>query len=324
MANELYCGVDLGGTSAKLALADATGEIIEHDSVSTQEDGTPRSVLPAIADACRQLIDKVSGSNSTLRGIGMGVPGLADVENGITKFLPNLPTQWRDVRVAELLGESLVCPVRLMNDVRTATYGELKFGCGSEQPDLSFAFFSIGTGIGGGVVIDGRVRLGPLGAAGELGHQTILPDGPRCGCGNRGCLETLASGPAIAADGIRLMRMGLAPRLREITDGVSDRVTAETMSQAADQDRPVASAIERAARYIGIGAANVVAILHPDRVVLGGGVAELGERLAGPVREEIRSRVGMFPTDDVTVECSRLGAQAGIRGAVALAMEAAE
>ena len=146
-----------------------------------------------------------------LLGLGMGTPGLVDVATGTTRFLPNMPTQWRDVPVAAILGERLGCPVRLLNDVRTALLGELRFGHGKDHPRMTMAFFAIGTGVGGAVAIDGQLRLGPLGAAGELGHQTIITDGPRCGCGNRGCLEALASGPAITAEGVRLMLAGLAP-----------------------------------------------------------------------------------------------------------------
>ena len=319
----LLCGVDLGGTSAKVILADRDGSAIATESLSTQEDGSPKPVLDGLVELIRKLHGGVPDVGP-LVGVGVGVPGLVDLASGVTKFLPNLPTQWRNVPVAEELRRDLGCPVRLMNDVRTATLGELKFGCGRDQPNVSFAFFSIGTGIGGGVVIDGRIRLGPLGAAGELGHQTILPDGPRCGCGNRGCLEALASAPAIASMGIRLMRSGLAPKLRELVGGDADRVTPERMASAADEDEHVAEAIDEAARWIGIAAANAVVVLHPDRIVLGGGVSEMGERLSRPVKEVITKRVGMFPTDKVIVECSRLGDRAGQLGAVALAESAAE
>lgn len=334
MIGGLYCGVDLGGTSAKLALADAAGEIVCQDSFSTQASGDPDSVLDAIVANCDGMFDRIGRSgDAALAGLGMGVPGLVDVQSGVTRFLPNLPSQWRDVPVAQRLQQSLGCPVRLMNDARTATLGELRFGCGREiggvqeigdvqgQSGLTFAFFSIGTGIGGGIAINGKIHLGPLGAAGELGHQTVVPNGPQCGCGNRGCLETLASGPAIAAEGVRLMRMGLAPRLREIAEGDANRVTTETMGQAAEDDHLVAQAIERAAEFIGIAAANVVTILHPDRIVLGGGVSHLGPRLTTPVKRVIGERVGMFPTEELAVQCSQLGSEAGLRGAIALAQQ---
>jgi glucokinase len=249
----------------------------------------------------------------------MGCPGLVDVAHGITRFFPNLPTQWRDVHAAEILGRRLGCPVRLLNDVRTATLGELTYGRG--RTARTMAFFALGTGVGGGVAVDGRLHLGPLGAAGELGHQTILPDGPVCGCGNRGCLETLASGPAITAEGVRLLRTGLAPKLHELVDGDAGRITPKEMAAAAfTGDDKVRESILRAAEYLGIGVANVVVVLHPDLVVLGGGVAELGDILLDRVRETVRRRVGMFPTDGVKIERSALGERAGLLGAIALAV----
>ena len=208
----------------------------------------------------------------------------------------------------------------MLNDVRAATLAELIFGLGRDVTDL--VFFAIGTGIGGGVVIDGKLRLGPLGAAGELGHQTIIPDGPLCGCGNRGCLETLASGPAISAEGIRLMRSGCAPRLHDAVSGVADRVTPKEMAAAAEAgDEMVRDAIVRAARYIGIGVANVVCAVHPELVVLGGGVAAVGPLLVETADATMRERIGMFPVDGIRVECSPMGEKAGIYGGLALAMK---
>ena len=214
------------------------------------------------------------------------------------------------------------CPVRLLNDVRMATLGELRFGHGRDRPKMSLVFFAIGTGVGGGVSIDGQLRLGPLGAAGELGHQTVLSDGPPCGCGNRGCLEALVSGPAITGEGVRLMLGGLAPKLHELVDGHADRVNPREMLTAAESgDDLVRIALVRAATYLGIAAANVINVLHPEMIVLGGGVADLGDILLDEVRRVIRQRVGMFPPDGVAVERSLVGSDAGIMGAIALARD---
>lgn len=314
-----FLGVDLGGTSIKMALANDQGEILVREPIPTASHAGPEKVLQNIVAHARTLQAKLPNDSAALAGVGVGVPGLVDIESGTTKFLPNFPTQWRDVPAARTIGDGLKCPVRLLNDVRTATLGELRFGHGKDQPDLSMVFFAIGTGVGGGVVIDGKLRLGPLGSAGELGHQTIKLDGPRCGCGNRGCLEVLASGPAIAAEGVRLMLMGHAPALFELVQGNANQVTTREMATAAEHDKSVREAITNAATYIGIAAANVVTAIHPDMVVLGGGVAEVGDLLIDRVREVIAKRVGMFPTDSVQVVRSQLGDQAGLMGAIALA-----
>lgn len=315
----VYASVDLGGTNIKAALGTAHGTLVASDSVATRSHEGPEKVLDRIAGLVESLCRR---AGARPRALGMAVPGLVDLEQGITRFLPNLPTQWRDVPVRRLLQPALGCPVYLLNDVRTATLGELVFGLGRGRDRITMAFFALGTGIGGGVVIEGKLRLGPLGAAGELGHQTILPDGPRCGCGNRGCLETLASGPALVAEGVRLMQTGLAPRLFELVGGDISGVNPKQMAAAAQAgDTTVHEAIVRAAEYLGIGVANVVVTLHPDLVVLGGGVAQIGDPLLYTVRETVRRRVGMFPTDGVAIELSALGDQAGVLGGLALAMQ---
>lgn len=312
----LYAGIDLGGTKIHAVLADAAGQIVQEAHVTTEAHAGPSAVLDRIAVLIEQTLVSTSAS---VQAVGIGCPGLVDVQQGITRFFPNLPTHWRDVPAAEILAKRLKRPVFLLNDVRAATLGELTFGHGRDVRTM--AFFSLGTGIGGGLVIDGKLRLGPLGAAGELGHQTIVPDGPLCGCGNNGCLETLASGPAITAEGLRLMLAGQAPRLFELSGGNPAHVSPRTIAAAARQGDPGAQqAISRAAEYLGIGIANVVSCLHPPLIVLGGGVAELGDLLLVPVRRILHQRVRMFPTDDVRIELSALGHRAGALGAVALAV----
>lgn len=310
-------GVDLGGTSIKAVLATNDGRVIARREIPTQSHAGPLIVLERIGELVREF---GSMADAPIRAVGMGVPGLVEIESGTTMFLPNLPTQWRDIPVATILSSKLSMPVRILNDVRTATLGELTFGHGKGTTNLTMAFFSLGTGVGGGIVVDGRLRLGPMGAAGELGHQTILPEGPHCGCGNRGCLETLASGPALAAEGVRLALSGLAPKLREFVDGDAAKISPREMVIAAERgDTLVRQAIDRAAGYLGIAAANVAVILHPEIIVLGGGVAEIGALLIDRVREVIETRVGMFPPNDIRVVPSMLSDQAGVMGAVALA-----
>lgn len=309
---QVFVGVDLGGTTVGVAAADPGGRILREESIATESAGGPGHVLGRIAGAAR----RVAGGSPA--AVGIGVPGLADLARGRTLFLPNLPTNWRDVPVADRVGTELGCPVYLLNDARMAAFGELVFGAGQSVRDL--VFFTLGTGIGGGVVIDGKLRLGPLGAAGELGHQTIVPDGPRCGCGNHGCLEALASAPALVGEGARLVRSGNAPRLYELIGGNLDRLTPREMAAAAHAGDPSAAlAIERAARWLGIGVANAITTLHPELVVLGGGMAALGDLLFAPVRDEVRRRVQMLPADGVRIEPSQLGGKAGIFGGIALA-----
>jgi glucokinase len=316
MAETLYASMDLGGTKVACAFGTAEGRVVAERTIPTASHEGPRAVLHRIAGLVNAMADEVGAAPVAA---GMGVPGLCDVALGITRFLPNLPTQWRDVPVCDVLAPQIGCPVYLLNDVRTATLGELTYGHGRGRA-TTMVFFALGTGIGGGVVVDGKLRLGPLGAAGELGHQIVQPDGPLCGCGNRGCLETLASGPAISAQGMWLLASGRAPALHALVDGDPGRITPREMAQAAEAgDEAVRDALLRAAEFLGIGVANVVVTLHPDLVVLGGGVAQIGDLLFDAVRETVRRRVRMFPVDDIRILPSLLGNRAGMLGGLALA-----
>ena len=316
---DLFASVDLGGTNIHAALADADGRLVAEEKVPTDSHEGPQRVLARIAALVNTLASRAGAKPQAL---GVGVPGLVDVGRGVTKFFPNLPTQWRDIAVRATLEPEVGCPVFILNDARTATLGELVFGHGRNADTL--IYLGLGTGVGGGVVIEGKLRLGPLGAAGEIGHQTVLPDGPLCGCGNRGCLETLVSAPALMAEGVRLMRSGQSARLHELTEGSADRVTPETMAAAARSgDQAVALAFARAGEWLGIGAANMVTVLHPEIVVIGGGVALAGDLFLPTVIETVRRRVGMFPTDSVRIVISELGDRAGLLGGIALAARGA-
>jgi glucokinase len=324
----LFAGIDLGGTTIGGLLADAAGRIVDQESIPTESHSGPAAVIERIALLIERMIGRARArASSRVEAVGVGCPGLVDVATGVTKFFPNLPTQWREVPLAAILAKRLDCPVSILNDVRTATLGELVFGHGRDlqRTSLTMAFFSIGTGIGGGLVIDGKLRLGPIGAAGELGHQTVLLDGPLCGCGNRGCLEAVASAPAITAEAVRLMLGGQAPKLFELVEGRTSQVSPRSIAEAAlAGDGGAQEAIDRAVKFLGIGISNVVTCLHPQLIVLGGGVAEMGDLLLTPLRRILHERVGMFPPDDVRIERSLLGPNAGPLGAVALAQRGAE
>lgn len=313
---DIFAGVDLGGTNIACAIAGADGGVLGESSIPTASHEGPEGVLGRIAEQVLRLTPRP-------RALGVGIPGLIDLDRGITRFMPNFPTQWRDVPAADFLSSKLSCPVRLLNDARAAALGELTFGKGRDARTM--LFFTLGTGIGGGVVVDGKLHLGPLGAAGELGHQTILPDGPLCGCGNHGCMEALASGPAITAEGVRLLKAGLAPALYRAVDGDAGRVSPKSMAEAARSgDAAIEDALLRAARFLGVGVANMVTALDPDLVVLGGGVAGIGDLLFETVRATVRERVRMFPGDRVRIEPSALGDRAGVMGAIALARSAVQ
>lgn len=315
--SHVAAGVDLGGTKIAAVLGTWQGQILASGTIETLPSQGPADAFTRIA----QLISRLAREcGSEPVSIGIGVPGRADFEHGIIEFLPNLPSDWCGFAAAEFLRNCTGLPAFLLNDARLAALGEHRFG--SAPPRDNVLVVTIGTGIGGGLILDGRLRLGACGAAGEIGHQTILPDGEKCSCGSRGCLETLVNARTLTAEGISLARDGSAPRLAELVQGNWPAITPKEMAIAAAKgDKAVADAIEKAARYLGLGIANAVTLTAVDHVVLTGGVAALGELLLQPVRAVVRERVKMFPADRVQITCSTLGDKAGALGALALAFQ---
>jgi glucokinase len=313
--NKVCAGIDLGGTKIAVLLGRIDGEIVAYEKIETHSEGGPEQGFQRVVASLKKLSEQ---SGSTIEAVGLGVPGLADPKSGIIEFLPNLPKSWSGFPAGGYLGELTGRAVHVMNDARLAAMGEFYFGSEVSRPNLLVV--TLGTGIGGGLILDGKLRLGECGAAGEIGHHTILPDGLACSCGSNGCLETLINGRQLNAVGIELARQGKAPRLVELVGGNLEAITPREMAQAAEQgDSEVGSAIETAARYLGIGIANAVSITAVPEVVLCGGVALMGELLLKPVREEIQNRVRMFPASHVRVSCSTMGEKVGALGALALA-----
>src|SRR5215472_1133657 len=302
-SSRAYAGVDLGGTNTAAILGTREGQILASGTIETLPAQGPESAFKRIVQLLNRLASECGAEPVS---IGMGIPGLVDYEQGIIEFLPNLPSDWCGFAAANCLHRHTGLPTFLLNDARLAALGEFQFG--STSPRKNILVVTIGTGIGGGLILDGRLRLGTCGAAGEIGHQTILPDGEKCGCGSRGCLETLINARTLTAEGISLARGSEAPVLAELVQGNWSQITPKEMGAAARQgDKAVAGAIEKAARYLGLGIANAVTLTAVDHVVLTGGVAALGEMLLQPVREAVRDRVRMFPgAERVQVSCSTL------------------
>jgi len=212
-----FIGIDLGGTNIKAALVNTdTGEISGSQSIPTHAREGDDAVIAQMA----KLVGMVSSASGVavteIGGVGIGLPGVVDIERGRTLFLTNLPGQWRNVPVAEKLNRLTGLPVELINDARAMTLGEWKYGAGNGVDTC--ACYTLGTGIGGGLIINGLLHLGIGGAAGELGHVCIDLNGPKCGCGSNGCIEAYASGPAIAAMGMKAVAQGFSTRIAELAE----------------------------------------------------------------------------------------------------------
>jgi glucokinase len=309
-------GIDIGGTKTIVAVAEDDARIIGQARIDTPREEGPAAVLESIESALRRLLDEARAVQ--VDGIGIGCGGPLDPARGKILTAPNLPG-WEDLPLADHFREAFGAPAYLDNDVTLAALGEAREGAGRGVDN--FAYFNIGTGIGGGIIADGKVYRG-CGNAGEFGHQIILPDGPPCLCGRRGCLESLASGTSISRHARRYAVCCPDSMMLRLA-GDADSVTAEHAALAARDGDEVALQLWReTGEYLGLGVANVVNILNPRRVILGGGVvARSGDLLFDTVRRTVRERAMAQLADDVEIIPAELGEQAGIVGTVHLALE---
>ena len=298
-----HLGLDLGATNLKWAIvtrADDAWTTLGRDQEPTRivdPAGTPDAVVAQLGE----IAVAADAAWGPLTSIGVGVPGLYDPQTGCTRFLVNLPGPWRDHPVAAPVSTASGVPTHLINDARAFGLAELRLGAG--RGARSMIGLTLGTGVGGVIAIDGRVIQGHDGTAGEIGHQTIDPDGPSCGCGNRGCLEAFARADRIAA--------------------VCGAATVEEAVERARAGDPTAVAgLATVARALGIGIANVITLVTPDRVVIGGGVAAAADILLDGIRSELRERVRTTALDEVDVVVAELGTWAGAIGAAVHGAEA--
>ncbi len=278
----------------------------------------PAAVVQRIVECAREALDDAGVTMDRIAGVGAMAAGPLDLARGVITTPPNLPG-WRDVPLRDLLSAAFGVPVLLENDANAQGYGEYRFGAGRGARNLLFV--TVSTGIGGGIVLDGRVYHGASGAAGEVGHVPLDPDGPPCGAGHPGDLEAMASGLAIAREAEAALRRGQCSVLRRLA-AEGREVTAETVAEAASLgDADAAAIIQRAGRWLGMGLAGLVNVLNPDTLVLGGGLTNLGDAYLTPAREELQRRAFPQAFADLRVAVGSLGERAGALGAVALIAE---
>ena len=314
---KIFAGCDLGGTNIKAGLVNVEdGHVLISDSTPTLSRQGPESVMERIANLISDLIAKSGVNKDEIGGLGISAPGVIDLETNTTEFLPNLYGEWRSIPVGERIESYIGMKIAMLNDVRAITYGEWAFGAGKGVD--SMACFALGTGVGGGLVVNNELVLGIGGTAGELGHQTVDINGPKCGCGNYGCVEVFCSGPAIAAEASRGVRQGWDTKIVELIDHDLNQLTAEVVAKAAEMgDEWALEVWKRVGKYLGIGVANVLTSVGVRRVVIGGGVAKAGDLLLDPVRKEVAERVFLMPEDQVAIVEAKLGTDAGIVGMAA-------
>jgi glucokinase len=306
-------GVDVGGTKTAALLVTADGNVEARTVLPTPAADQAATLATIEAAVDEVLVEGVSA-------IGVGAAGLVDVRTGVLLSSPNLA--WRDVPLLDRLAGTFRLPVTVDNDATAAAWAEARLGASRGSRDSLFV--GVGTGIGGGIVMDGRLLRGAHGFAGEIGHVIVDPMGPACGCGNRGCWEQVASGLAIARSGRRAVTEHPTSQIARLAEGYPERVTGELVARAAREGDEVAIAIlSEVGQRLGEGMAGLVNILDPEVVVVGGGAADSGDLLLDPARDAYRAAVeGRDHRPAVPIIPAQQGNDAGAIGAALLALEA--
>lgn len=311
-------GIDLGGTDTKFGIVDDQGRIVRSAKSPTHSDKGPDGVLTDIAVHARDLI---ISSGYRVESAGMGCPGPLSSKLGIVYETPNLPG-WNNVPAQRILEEKLGIPVRLNNDANAAAYGEWWVGAGAGVDTM--ILFTLGTGVGGGIVLNGELYTGPDDTAGELGHMVINFEGPRCGCGNNGCIEAYASATAIRRDVKLALASGVKTSI-QIPEGAEEDFGARVVYDAAvEGDLFAIELFEKVGIYLGIAAANIINILNPEMLAYGGALSNAGDFIFKPLEKVARENSFDTPGKRCKIVKASLGNDAGIIGAAGLAQKAVQ
>jgi len=311
-------GVDLGGTNIVSAIVNYQGKIVSSLKTPTLAEKGREPTIKRIIETIHKNIVQSSVAPEDIIGIGIGAPGPLDVERGIINFAPNLPG-WRDVPLKKILEDEFNIKVVLENDANAAAWGERCFGVGRGVDNL--VCFTLGTGIGGGIIIDGKIYHGNNYGAAELGHMTVNKDGPRCNCGNYGCLEAYSSATGIKNRIKNRIKEGIKSKFLnfdnddELLESLRLKLIFETARKG---DKLTKGVVEEAISYLGIAIANIANILNPEMVVLVGGITNEGDKLLIPLRREVKKRAFYSNYKSLKIVIGKLGGNAGVLGAAAL------
>jgi glucokinase len=312
-------GVDLGGTNivvGVLPIDGGDGNVLALKSEPTDAERGAKYVVDKIVllieEARAEVVAEFGGSRADFAGIGIGAPGPLNRKTGTVIQSPNLG--WRNFPLRDLISNAVNLPAVLDNDANCATYGEWWLGAGRNVDTL--IGLTLGTGIGGGIVLNGEIFHGVSDAAGEIGHMTIEANGRKCPCGNYGCLEAYASGPAIARRAIEGLEAGAESLLADLVGNRLENITAATVYEAVINGDPYANEVMReTAKFLGAGVANIVNIFNPDMIVISGGVTKAGDHLFVPLRAEVRRRAFKSALDACQLTAAQLPGTAGVIGA---------
>jgi len=311
-------GVDLGGTNIVSAIVNYQGKIVSRLKVPTLAEKGKETTVKRIIEAIHKNIAQSTITPDDIIGIGIGAPGPLDIKRGIINFAPNLPG-WRDIPLKKILEDEFNMKIVLENDANAAAWGERCFGAGQGINNL--VCFTLGTGIGGGIIIDGKIYHGNNCGAGELGHMTVNKDGPRCNCGNYGCLEAYSSATGVKNRIKSRIKEGIKSDFLNFDsdDELLDSIRLKSIFETARKgDKLTKDIVEEAISYLGIAIANITNILNPEMVVLVGGITNEGDKLLIPLKEEVKKRAFYSNYKSLKIVIGELGGNAGVLGAAAL------
>lgn len=313
MDKKYIIGIDLGGTKISGAIADMDGSILNKITIPTLAGKGALTVVGRIADTIIKLMESRSASYGEVSGIGIGSPGFVNSKKGYIAFASNL-SGFNNLPIVDMIEERLKIKTYLENDAKAAALGEMWFGSGGDCSN--FIYLTVSTGIGGAIVYNGDIFTGSSNMAGEIGHTILNPEGPKCGCGHNGCLEAYASGTAIA----RLAN----ERLKECEDSLLkeyDNITSKEVFDAASRgDKLASDVVDYSLHYLGIGIANLVTLINPERIIIGGGVSMAGQIIIDKVWEEVKANSFKPMYENLSIVPAKLKADAGVIGALGVVL----
>lgn len=311
-------GIDIGGTGIKIGIISALGNIIESTVIPHRVPSDPGRVVDDIARAV-SLLEHTGNKNlkKTIRSAGVGVAGDIDQGRGVVRFSGNFG--WKNVRLGEMLKAKLKLPVVVDNDANAASWGSYCIEFDRKVNNL--ICFTLGTGIGGGLILEKKLYRGSTGTAGELGHVTLYPGGIKCACGNRGCIERYVGAYDISAEVNKRIKAGQKTMIWKLAGGDPGMITPKLIHKAAQMgDRFAINTWKKAGENLGIVIASMINVLNPDIIVLAGGIAGAGEYIMKPIRETVRERSFESARGRVKITVSRLGSNLGLIGAGCLVL----
>lgn len=312
MSKQTVAGLDIGGTKIAVALADTDGNVISHTRFDTIVELGPHRILERALEEIERMRED---TGTRLVALGVGCGGPLDRGRGLILSPPNLP-DWDEFPIIEIIEKRLGIPAFLDNDANAAALGEFNYGAGRGMHNI--VYITISTGIGGGIIIKGQIFHGVKDGAGEVGHITVLPDGPMCGCGARGCLEAICSGTSIARRARERLLAGAQSSITMMA-GEINAVTAKVVAEAVRTGDKLAAEIwDETTYYLAVGISNIINVLAPEAVILGGGVSTAGELLLEPLRRQVQSHNTMLPPDKINILQAALGGDSGSYGALIL------